>query len=129
MTKKTIVIVDDQYATRLILSELVSKIDIGVPVVAEAFQSVQDAYQWLESNDAHLFILDYMMDEVSGHEMLKTLKNHHKFSKTPVIAMSADNDKSVKYQFLEDGAADFFVKPFDYHECMLKCRNLLLSGN
>lgn len=129
MTKKTIVIVDDQYATRLILSELVSKIDIGVPVIAEGFQSVHDAYQWLESNDAHLFILDYMMDGVSGHEMLKTLKNDDRFSKKPVIAMSADDDKSVKYQFLEDGAADFFVKPFDYHECVLKCKNLLLSSN
>lgn len=129
MTKKTIVIVDDQYATRLILSELVSKIELDVPVVAEAFESVQEAYDWLENNDAHLFILDYMMDGASGHEMLKTLKNHHRFSKTPVIAMSADNDKSVKYQFLEDGAADFLVKPFDYHECILKCRNLLLSGH
>lgn len=124
---KTIVIVDDQYTTRLILSEYASSININQSISVKAFPSVTEAFNWLQSNNADLFIIDYMMDDVTGHEMLKSLKNQPRFTKTPVIAMSADDDISVKYQFLEDGATDFLVKPIDYHECMLKCRNLLIN--
>lgn len=124
---KTIVIVDDQYTTRLLLSEIIKGIDVGPKgtVHVEAFPSVSESFSWLESNTADLFIIDYMMEDMTGYEMLKKLKSDNKYVKTPIIAMSADDDVTVKYQFLEDGATDFLVKPIDYQECKLKCKNLL----
>jgi|GEM_PF-3923131 two-component system response regulator RpfG len=124
---KNIVIVDDQYTTRLILSEIIKGIDTGPikSVQVEAFASVNESFDWLKSNSADLFIIDYMMEDMTGYEMLQKLKRDDKYAKTPIIAMSADDDVTVKYQFLEDGATDFLVKPIDYQECKLKCKNLL----
>lgn len=121
--KKNIVIVDDAYTTRLILSEVMESID---DIEVSAFASVGEAFDWLKSNKADLFLIDYMMDEVSGYELFKKLKGSPEYSATPIIGMSADDDLSVKYQFLEEGASDFLVKPIDYHECKLKCKNLLM---
>lgn len=124
---KNIVIVDDQYTTRLILSEIIKGIDTGPikSVQVETFASVNESFDWLKSNSADLFIIDYMMEDMTGYEMLQKLKRDDKYAKTPIIAMSADDDVTVKYQFLEDGATDFLVKPIDYQECKLKCKNLL----
>lgn len=122
---KTVVIVDDQYTTRLILTEVVNNIKLNEPIKVKTFPRADDALGWLELNDVDLLLIDYMMDGMSGHEMLKNLKANRKFDRLPIIAMSSDNDVCVRYQFLEDGVTDFFLKPLDYHECMLRCRNLL----
>lgn len=123
---KNVVIVDDQYTTRLILSEVVESIEINDQISVSAFSSVNETFDWLKSNKADLFLIDYMMDDVNGYELFKKLKGSPEYSGTPIIGMSADDDLSVKYQFLEEGASDFLVKPIDYHECKLKCKNLLM---
>lgn len=123
---KRIVIVDDQYTTRLILSEVVQSIDINDQIEVASFSSVNETFDWLKTNEADLFLIDYMMDDINGYELFKKLKDNPNYSNTPIIGMSADDDVSVKYQFLEEGAADFLVKPIDYHECKLKCKNLLV---
>jgi len=122
---KRIVIVDDQYTIRLILSELVESIEINEQIEVSAFSSVNETFDWLKTNKADLFLIDYMMDDVNGYEMFRQLKKNPLYSRVPIIGMSADDDVTIKYQFLEEGAADFFVKPLDYYECKLKCINLL----
>ena len=122
---KQIVIVDDQSTTRLILSQVMSQIELPYPIKIELFESPIKAIEWVSTNDVDLIFVDYQMNTMNGQEFLKIFKSMPRFKKTPIIGMSTDNDISLKYQFLEDGAADFFTKPFDYHECMLRCRNLL----
>lgn len=119
---KQIVIIDDQYITRLILSQVMQKIELNEQLHVEMFEDPLVALEWINKNNTHLILVDYSMKQMNGQEFLKKLKGNKKFEKTPIIGMSVDNDISLKYQFLEDGAADFFLKPFDYHECMLRCK-------
>lgn len=122
---KQIIIVDDQYTTRLILTQVMRQIELPEEINIESFADPINALKWIKENDTHLIIVDYVMDKMNGQQFMKQVKSIKRFNKTPVIGMSADNDISLRYQFLEDGAADFFLKPFDYYECMLRCRNLL----
>lgn len=119
---KQIVIIDDQYTTRLILSQIMQQIELKEQLHIEMFECPLAALDWVIKNDTHLILVDYSMKLMNGQEFLKNLKGNKKFEKIPIIGMSIDNDISLKYQFLEDGAADFFLKPFDYHECMLRCK-------
>ena len=123
MKQRTVAIIDDQYIIRLILTEVIQQ--IGNDVKIESFSDSTKGFEWLKSNKVDLILLDYVMDNMSGHEILKKIKSDPSLSKIPVMIMTADMDKSTMYQFLEDGAADFLVKPLDYHECMLRCKNLL----
>lgn len=122
---KQIVIVDDQSTTRYILTQVMQQIELPQEVNIKAFEDPMDALDWIEQNDTHLIMVDYRMNKMNGQEFLKKVKNIKKLEKTHVIGMSVDDDISLRYQFLEDGATDFFLKPFDYQECILRCRNLL----
>ena len=122
---KQIVIVDDQYTTRLILSQIMLQIELPDEVNVELFECPIKAIEWVSLNTTDLILVDFKMPTMNGQEFLKIIKGQPRFEKTPIVGMSVDDDISLKYQFLEDGAADFFLKPFDYHECMLRCKNLL----
>lgn len=122
---KQIIIVDDQYTTRLVLSQVMQQMELSEELNVATFGDPIEALNWIQDNDTDLIIVDHLMKGMNGQQFMKEIRSFKRLYKTPVIGMSVDNDVSLRYQFLEDGAADFFLKPFDYHECMLRCRNLL----
>lgn len=122
---KTVVIIDDQYTMRVILAQVIENINLDEDIRSMAFSEAEVAYNWLANNSSDLIIVDYMMDKMSGHELLKKLKSNDVTRAVPIVAITSDSDLCIRYQLLEDGAIDFMVKPLDYHECMLRFRNLL----
>jgi len=122
---KQIIIVDDQYISRLVLSQVMQQMDLSEELNVATFSDPIEALDFIQDNDTDLIIVDHLMKGMNGQQFMKEIRTIKRLYKTPVIGMSVDNDVSLRYQFLEDGAADFFLKPFDYHECMLRCKNLL----
>lgn len=122
---KTVVIIDDQYTMRAILTQVIENIELGEEITTVSFSDVEKAYRWLMFNDSDLIVIDYMMQKMSGHELLKILKSQEVTMHVPIVAITSDNDICIRYQLLEDGAIDFLLKPLDYQECMLRFRNLL----
>lgn len=70
-------------------------------------------------------LLDVMMPEVSGLEILKTMKETPELATIPVIILTASPEASIKTQALELGASDFLPKPVDPSELVLRVRNVL----
>ena len=70
-------------------------------------------------------LLDIMMPEVSGLEILKTMKETPELATIPVIILTASPEASIKTQALELGASDFLPKPVDPSELVLRVRNVL----
>lgn len=122
---KSVVIIDDQYTMRVILTQVISNIDLGEEITTVGFSDAETAYKWLMLNKSDLIVIDYMMQKMSGHELLKILKNNPITKNVPIVAITSDDDICIRYQLLEDGAIDFMLKPLDYQECMLRFRNLL----
>ena len=60
-----------------------------------------------------LVLLDLMMPEMDGLDVLHRLKNDAKWRNVPVIMLSALDETSRVIQCLEFGAEDYVVKPFD----------------
>jgi len=119
----TILIVDDQSISRMILEELMSS--IGDNIHVESFGDPVQALEWAKSNHHDLVLTDYKMPNMDGIEFTQWLRQIPSCADIPIVIITCVEDKSVRYKALEVGATDFLTKPIDHHECRARCRNLL----
>jgi two-component system response regulator CssR len=70
-----------------------------------------------------LWILDIMLPDVDGYQLIKEIKAHH--SQTPVIFMSARNRELDRVIGLELGSDDYLSKPFLPRELVIRTNKLL----
>ncbi|MEM6794491.1 MAG: response regulator [Acidobacteriota bacterium] len=72
-----------------------------------------------------LILLDIMMEEMDGWETLRLLKLDERSSRIPVIILSARAEPRDKIRALQDGAADYIVKPFSIVDSLERIRTVL----
>jgi DNA-binding response OmpR family regulator len=78
--------------------------------------------------DWDLIILDIMLPELSGVEVLRRLRKVDSY--TPVILVTARNTTSEKVAGLDQGANDYITKPFEIEELLARIRvNIRDRGN
>ena len=114
-----ILIVDDDKEIVELLS-IYAKNEGYEPITA---YSGQEALDKLEENpDIKLMILDIMMPNMSGIDVIKKVR---KTSQIPIIILSAKTTDMDKIQGLITGADDYVVKPFNPLEVMARVKSLL----
>ena len=119
----TILILDDQSTSRLILGELA--LSVADDITVQSFASPMEALAWAKKNPVDLVLTDFKMPHMDGAEFTQWLRQIPTCSDIPVIVITGVEDKAVRYRALESGATDFLTKPIDHHECRARCRNLL----
>ena len=88
-----------------------------------AAYSGKEALTKLSTNpEIALMILDIMMPQMSGIEVIKEVR---KDSEIPILVVSAKTSDMDKIQGLITGADDYVVKPFNPLEVMARVRSLL----
>jgi two-component system response regulator RpfG len=122
-TKSTVLIVDDQATSRIIMENIAKTIGDNVDV--KCFDNASDALSETKSLTPDLILTDYKMPDIDGVEFIKKLRNSDSCKDIPIVIITALDDKGALYKALEAGATDFLVKPVDPHECKVRCRNLL----
>ena len=75
------------------------------------------------SNDYDAIVLDLMLPEVSGQSLLGSLRR--KGRKTPVLVLTAIDDKKSTIALLNSGADDYLTKPFDFGELLARVKALV----
>ena len=76
-----------------------------------------------------LVLLDLMLPDIAGGEVLRMLKLAPELRKTAVIIVSAKGQESDRVQGLELGADDYVVKPFSVRELLLRVKAVLRRGD
>lgn len=104
---KTILAVDDSIVNLKSIKKLLSE---RYKVVAVA--SARDGLQYLEKHIPDLILLDILMPEMDGFQMLEILKKKAEYREIPVIFLTADDNKENESKGINMGAMDFIVKPF-----------------
>jgi two-component system KDP operon response regulator KdpE len=89
--------------------------------VIEAYDG-QEALAVFEREHPDLVLLDIMMPEMSGFDVLKELRL---FSDGPVIMLTAKGDEIDKVMGLNLGADDYITKPFSHLELLARVRAVL----
>lgn len=120
--KRILVVEDDPDLMELHLTFLSDRFII----VAET--SGRNALQYLKKkhHHIHLAIIDFMLPDTSGIDVLRELKKIRPF--VPAIFMSAFGNEDVAVQAFRCGARDYVRKPFAYHE-LIKRIDFCLSLN
>lgn len=107
--QKTILVVDDYPMNRFILNSI-----------------LHDEYHILEANDGvaaleiiqreyaklSAILLDIVMPEMDGYEVLRQVRSNDATSGIPVIMVASTEDGEAERKSLAMGATDFVVKPF-----------------
>ena len=103
--KCNVLIVDDEFLARKLLTEYVSKLDYLnlVDTCADATK----AMEVLNNEQIDILLLDIQMPDISGMEMLRLINN-----KPAVILTTAYSEYAVDAFTL--GVVDYLLKPFDY---------------
>lgn len=74
-----------------------------------------------------IVLLDIMMPEVSGIDILRVMKMSPELATIPVVILTASPEPALKTEALELGATDFLSKPVDPSELVLRVRNVLAA--
>jgi diguanylate cyclase (GGDEF)-like protein len=83
------------------------------------------ALELLGTHRPDVVLLDLMMPELNGFEILRSMRADDTLRHIPVIVLTSSTDAETKLQALELGATDFLAKPVDPSELALRLRNTL----
>ena len=118
----TIMLVDDEPLNNEIAQALLEK--AGYQNFVTTTQS-KDAIGLILQRRPDVLLLDLMMPEVSGFDILNVIRRHQELRYMPVIILTAASDASTKLRALELGATEILTKPVDGSELRLRLRNAL----
>lgn len=116
-----ILVIDDE---RHILELLKFNLEVsGHEVVCSA--DGKEGLEIARTENPDLILLDWMLPNLSGIEILKIIRDDRKISKMPVIMLTAKNMEDDKIEGLDRGADDFITKPFSIKELMARIKTVL----
>ncbi len=116
----TFLVVDDFSTMRRIVVSLLR--ECGYAKTAEAEDGVQ-AMRLVENGDIGFIISDWNMPNMTGLELLSTIRAHPQKRQTPVLLITAEAKKENIVQAVHAGADGYIVKPFSavtLHEKLTK---------
>ncbi len=115
--EKILVIDDDNQLTTL-LDEFFSSFNYTVISQNNPIKGID----YLENNNVDIIILDIMMPEMEGFQVLRKIRE---FSSTPVIMLTARGEVTDKIVGLELGADDYMAKPFEPRELLARVQSII----
>lgn len=120
--RHTLLIVDDQPINRAILREIfcASYDLLEASNGREALDTLRNAPQTISA-----MLLDLLMPEVSGLDVLEEMNGDAYYQTIPVIVVSAADEEEYSLKAIELGAVDFVTKPIDERLVRLRVRNAI----
>ena len=121
--KKTILIIDDQPSTRLLLAHYLGNY---YNVVEKS--GAQDALEYLGSGpETDVIISDILMPGMNGIEFLNLYQKQRHLKISPVIVLSSVENSAERLKCFKHGARDFVTKPFNPEELHVRIKNVLTN--
>ena len=84
-----------------------------------------DGLKELKKFEPNLLLLDWMLPDLSGIDVCKSLRRDKNFKNLPIIMLTAKGEEEDKVKGLESGLDDYITKPFGFNELMARIKALL----
>lgn len=118
---KKVLIVDDDESLAAMLREYLGAHGIE----AEVARTPTDALQRIRASPLDAIVLDVMLPEMDGFELLPKLRA---LVETPILMLTARGDETDRIVGLELGADDYLPKPFNPRELLARLRAAMRRG-
>jgi len=116
--KEKILIVEDDIDLHFILCKMLKKSNYTI----QSAYSGREAEQLISQNYYDLIILDLMLPEVTGEELIKIIREKQT---VPILIISSKAHVEDRVLALENGADDYLVKPFEQQEVLARTGALI----
>jgi diguanylate cyclase (GGDEF)-like protein len=117
-----VVVVDDNDLSLKLLCNIAGEIR---DVIVHPFQSSNEALAWCQGQDVDCFVFDQNMPPPNGVQMTWAIRNLEAFALVPIIIVTGETDRKIRYSALDAGANDYILKPVDYRELVARLTTLL----
>ena len=107
MTMYKILVVDDDAFNLAVMGKILEG-----EFETMSFRSGAQMLSYLQNDTADLILLDYLMPEMDGLEVLSELRKNSRTVSIPVVVLTASQDAGLEIAFFKSGAEDFITKPF-----------------
>lgn len=115
-------VIDDDEPIRVLLKHTLKK-NFSC-LVLEAGNG-EEGVQVAQNTVPNLILLDIMMPVMDGRETLQRIRKISPLRKTPVLIMTATNDKEVVGTLVKLGICDYILKPVDTHDAVIRIKRIL----
>ncbi len=121
--RRRILVIDDETDIRESLEILLT----GENYQVELAENATTGLQKFESGSYDLVLLDLMMPDRSGMDVLADIRERDK--ETPVFMLTAYGSVEVAVRALKSGASDYFAKPWDNEKLLIEIDRMISKGN
>jgi CheY-like chemotaxis protein len=119
LAQRTVLVVDDDARNIFALSSLLEQRGMKVLTAANG----RDALAAVASTpDLAIVLIDIMMPEMDGYQVIETLRRNPAKKRLPIIALTAKAMKGDREKCLEAGASDYLAKPVDTEQLLATMR-------
>ncbi|MFW5752226.1 MAG: response regulator [bacterium] len=116
-----ILVVDDSSVNNLLMQNILEEEGYTILTV----ESGKEALSMIRQKSPVLVILDIMMPDLDGFEVLENLKTDDKTMNIPVMMLTARNNSRDKQKALALGALDYIIKPIDIPDVIARIKRIL----
>jgi signal transduction histidine kinase/DNA-binding response OmpR family regulator len=113
---KTILVVDDDIRNIFVIASALENFEA---TILESLDG-QEALEILEEEKIDLIMMDAVMPEMNGLEVIQTIRKNDKIKHLPIIAITGKAQKEDEIECLQAGANAYIVKPVNYDELLTK---------
>lgn len=117
--KRVICVVEDEKDLNELVRSYLEKEGFEV----RSYLTYEEALVHVMDDDVHMWILDIMLDNKSGFDLIEDIRKQSK--SVPVIFMSARDKEFDRIIGLEKGSDDYITKPFSPKELVLRVNNII----
>jgi len=122
--KNSVLIVDDEKANLIALTQILNK-----EYTVYAAKSGQEAVETAKERLPDIILLDIIMPEMDGYEVIWNLKNIEETRTIPVIFITGLSNAADEEKGLGMGASDYISKPFSPAIVKLRVQNQIMLSN
>ncbi len=120
-SSKRIFIIDDESDLTDLLRYQLEREGFKVEARNDPFSALSAARDF----GPDLIVLDVMMPDLDGYQLLRMFRSDNLLSEVPVVMLTARTGVEDRIKGLESGADDYLGKPFDAKELVLRIRAIL----
>ncbi|WP_207426888.1 response regulator [Pedobacter sp. SYSU D00535] len=107
---KTVLLVDDDMRNIFALSSALQEYDLKIEIANNGIEALKKLE---EMPGTDIVLMDIMMPEMDGYETMREIRKQSRFTKLPIIALTAKAMKNDRERTIEAGANDYISKPVD----------------
>ena len=120
----TLLLAEPDDALKQSISEIL-KNDFNIENVILTNTKEQSLHYLTDDTSIDCMIVNSQLEDSSGFELISSVKNIERYTGTPILIMSEQQDRSHLLQAAACGATDFIIKPFNPRSLTLKLKKMI----